>query len=144
MFAAWYLPRPRTTTAAPRTRSSRAARRTSGALLLLQERRQELPGVTVARLRHHLRGALDDHHPTSIASLGPQVDDPVGGLDHVEIVLDDDDGVALIHQTAEDSEELAYVLEVEPGGGLVEDVHRVARGPFGELTGQLHPLDRKS
>src|SRR5204863_10146655 len=113
MLAAWYLPRPRTTPAAPSTSSSRAARLTASPSLPLQQRRQELPGVAVARLCHHFGRPLDDHHATSIASLGPQVDDPVGGLDHVEVVLDDDDRVSLVDETAEDGEQLADVLEVE-------------------------------
>ena len=58
--------------------------------LLPEHRRQELPRVAVGRLGHHLGRSFDDHHPTSIASLGPEVDDPVGGLDDVEVVLDDE------------------------------------------------------
>src|SRR3954471_15392123 len=119
MYAAWYLPRPSTTATAPRYSSSRAARLT---VLLLQQRRQELPGVAISCLRHDFGRALDDHHPTSIASLGPQVDDPVGSLDDIEVVLDDGDRVSLVDEAAQNGEELADVLEVEACRGLVEDV----------------------
>ena len=53
---------------------------------------------------------------------GPKVDHPIRGLDDVEIVLDHDHGVAGVDQVVEHLEELADVLEVEAGGGLVEDV----------------------
>jgi hypothetical protein len=44
-------------------------------------------GVPVARI-----------WPPPIAALRAQVDDPVGGLDHVQVVLDDDHGVAVVAQ----------------------------------------------
>ena len=38
--------------------------------------------------------ALGDDAAAALAALGAQVNDPVGGLDDVEVVLDDDQGVA--------------------------------------------------
>ncbi len=58
----------------------------------------------------------------------PEVDHPVGGLDDVEVVLDHDHGVAGVDQAVEHFEQLADVLEVEAGGGLVEDVEGLAGG----------------
>ena len=55
-------------------------------------------------------------------------------------MLDDDDGVALVHQAAQHPQQLAHVLEMQAGGGLIEDVARVPGGTFGQLGGQLHPL----
>ena len=37
---------------------------------------------------------MGDDQAAARAALGAQVDDPVGGLDDVQVVLDDDDGVA--------------------------------------------------
>ena len=45
--------------------------------------------------------------PTAGAALGAEVDHPVGALDHVEVVLDDDDRVALVDQALEHAEQLA-------------------------------------
>ena len=39
-----------------------------------------------------------------------------------------------------DFEELAYVVEVEAGGGLVEEVEGAAGLALGEFAGQLHAL----
>src|ERR671930_319330 len=44
-----------------------------------------------------------------LAAFGPHVDDPVGGLDDVEIVLDHDDGVALVDQRLQHFEQLPDV-----------------------------------
>src|SRR5690606_28150444 len=71
-------------------------------------------------------GAGDDEFAAAVAAFGAEVEDPVGGLDHLQIVLDDDHGVALVDELVEDFEELGDVVEVEAGGGLVEDVERAA------------------
>jgi hypothetical protein len=64
-------------------------------------------------------GALGDDAAPALAAFGAEVDDPVGVADDVEVVLDDDDGVAEVGEAVEDLEELADVIEVEAGGGLV-------------------------
>ena len=62
------------------------------------------------------------------AAFGAHVDDPVGGFDDVEIVLDDEQRAAAVDELAEGGEELGDVVEVEAGGGLVEDVEGAAAG----------------
>ncbi len=84
--------------------------------------------------------ALGDDQATAGAALGAHVHEPVGGLDHVEVVLDDDDRVALVDQAGEDLQQLADVLEVQTGGRLVEDVDRAAGGALLELARELHAL----
>src|SRR3979490_2927220 len=39
------------------------------------------------------------------AAVGSEIDDPVGGLDHFEIVLDHDDGIALLDQLVQHFEQ---------------------------------------
>ena len=48
-----------------------------------------------------LRRALGDDTPAAVAAFRPQVDDPVGGLDDIQVVFDDDDGVAMVAQASE-------------------------------------------
>ena len=69
----------------------------------------------------HRTPALGDDLATAMAAFGAEVDDGVGGLDHVQVVLDHDDGVAGVHQAVEAFEEALDVGEVEAGGRLVED-----------------------
>ena len=51
--------------------------------------------------------------PPPLPPSGPEVDDPVGRLDHVEVVLDDDDRVARVDEAVQHFEQLAHVLEVQ-------------------------------
>ncbi len=75
-----------------------------------------------------------------VPALRPHVDQPVGGLDHVEVVLDDDDAVALLHEPVEDLQQPLDVGEVQAGRRLVEDVQRRPGGDLRQLGGQLHAL----
>ena len=75
-----------------------------------------------------------------VARLGPQVDHPVGRLDHVEVVLDHHHRVAQVDQPVEHVEQLGQVVEVQAGGRLVEQVERPAGVGPRELGGQLHAL----
>ena len=62
--------------------------------------------------------------PPSSPPSGPQIDDEVGGLDDVQIVLDDDQRVPCLEQLSERRQQLGDVVEVQPGRRLVEDVEQ--------------------
>src|SRR5262249_45722154 len=61
-------------------------------------------------------------------AFGPQIDDPVGRLDYIQVVLDDQHRAAGLDQLAEGSEQLAYIIKVQPGGGLIENIERALAG----------------
>ena len=49
-----------------------------------------------------------------LASPGTQVDHPVGGLDHIQVVLDHDEGkVAQVRQAVDDVQEAGDVREMQ-------------------------------
>lgn len=93
-----------------------------------------------------LWGAFGDDASALFTGLGAQVDDPVGRADDVEVMFDDEDGVAGIDQGVEGEEEDADVVGVEAGGGFVEQEEGGAsRGvglvvEFGELGGEFQAL----
>ncbi len=76
---------------------------------------QILPGVGLRFSDNCFRWAGGDDTPAIIPPLGAQVDHPVGGLDHIHVVLDDDHGVPLIGQPVQNIEEFFDVFEVEAG-----------------------------
>jgi len=78
--------------------------------------------------------------PPSSPPSGPEVDDAVGRLDHVKVVLDDDNRVALVDEPPEHLEQPLDVAKCQAGGGLVEDVERSAGRNLGQLARQLDPL----
>ena len=89
---------------------------------------EELAGIAPL-LAHAVFGrAGEDDLAAAIAAFGPEVDDPVGGLDDFEIVLDDDDRVALVDQLMQHFEQLAHVVEMQAGGRLVEQIEGAAGG----------------
>jgi hypothetical protein len=59
-----------------------------------------------------------------VAAFRAEVDDPVGGADHVEVVLDHEQRVAGGEQLAEGAQQLGDVVEVQAGGRLVEQEQR--------------------
>ena len=99
-----------------------------------------LAGVGLLGARDKFGRALGDDAAAAFAALGAQVDDPVGLLDHVEVVLDDQHGIAERNQALQHIEEFAHVVEMQPGGRLVENVERAAGLALGKLAGQLDAL----
>ena len=62
--------------------------------------------------------------PALLARPETQIDDVVGDFDHVGVVLDHDDGVALIPKLPKNRDEPLVVARVQPDGRLVEHVQR--------------------
>ena len=67
------------------------------AIEYVKEFSEELGGVAFFRLRYLLGGACGKDQSAAAAAVGTEVDEVVGALDDVEVVLDDDDGVAACH-----------------------------------------------
>ena len=85
-------------------------------------------------------GTGRDNLPARIPALGPDIDEVVGGFDHVEVVLDHDHGVALLHEIVEHLDQFLRIVEVEAGRRLVQEVEGPAGRPLRELAGELDPL----
>ena len=101
---------------------------------------QELPGEGARVPRHLFGGAARDDLAAGVAPFRPQIDDVVRRLDHVQVVLDDDDRVPRVREQVEDGKQLRDVVEVKPGRRLVEQVDRLPRRPARQLPRELHPL----
>jgi hypothetical protein len=89
------------------------------------------------------RGAGRDEGAAGVAAFGAEIDDPVRGADHVEIVLDHDDRVAGRDEPIERGDELLDVREVQTRRRLVEQEElraAAAAAGVGELAGELQPL----
>ncbi len=78
-----------------------------------QDRGQPVAGVGRGVRLRSLRGCRRRQSGRRRCLLQDHVDDPVGGLDDVEVVLDDEEGAAAVDELAEGAEELGYVVEVE-------------------------------
>src|SRR3979411_1752682 len=81
-------------------------------------------GENLSRIRFLHSGnllwcALRDDAASAFAAFGPEVDDPVGLLDHVHVVLDDQDCVAEIGEAIQDVEQFLDVGEMSPRSAVV-------------------------
>ena len=98
---------------------SRTIRR---ACCLLQNLPQILCRVALFTLGHLLGRSLGDNHAARIAAFRTKVDQPVGALDDIEVVLDDHQRVTRIRQTVQDRDEAVHIIKVQTRGRLIENV----------------------
>ena len=78
------------------------------------------------RLCYDFRRTCYEDLAAAMASFGAKVDDPVGRPDDVEIMLDHNDGIAVVGQAVEHRKQHFDILKVQAGGGFVENVQRAA------------------
>ena len=86
------------------------------------------------------RSAFGDDESAAAAAFGSHVEKVVDGFENVEVMLDDDDGIALVDQFLQDVQQDLDVFEMQAGRRLVEDVQGLAGTLPGELGCQFHPL----
>ena len=90
---------------------------------------QIFSGVRFFNLADLFRRALGDQFTAAIAAFGTEVDQPVGDLDDVEVVLDDHHRVARVHQSLQTSISLCTSAACKPteGSSKTYSVRPVAR-----------------
>ena len=89
---------------------------------------QRQTGVRGGVLHHILRGAVSHHIAPRVTAFGPEVNQPVRGANHVQVVLDHDQRMAGILQLAHGAHQLGNVVKVQARGGLVKHEQRAALG----------------
>ena len=75
--------------------------------------RQHFPQI-LPRIRFRAGGDLlgrtgADDLSAAVTALGAQVDDMVGGFNHIQVVLDDQHGISALHQPLEHLNELLHI-----------------------------------
>ena len=84
-----------------------------------------------------LRRANGDDLSAFITALRPEIDDVIGALDDLQVVLDDDNRMALLEKLVERLQQPFDIMEMEPGGGLVEDKQRARFPRLGHVPCQF-------
>src|SRR4029077_13703158 len=108
--------------------------------LRVEDTLEVLAGVGPPVADDLLRRTGGDDFATLVPAFRPEVDDVIGGFQHVEVVLDDDHGVAGIDEAMEHVEQALDVGEVQARGRLVEDIEGLPGVTPAELFRQLDPL----
>ena len=82
---------------------------------------QPLSGIGIVALHQLFGCASENDIAAGIAALGAEVDNPIGTFDKLGVMLDHQDGVAMLDQTVEGFHQLVDVMEMEASGRLVEE-----------------------
>ena len=93
--------------------------RRNGLLRLGEDVLEVAAGFGVGHLGEAARRADCDDFPTAVTRAGAEVDEPVCALDEIEVVFDQEDGVACVDELVEDAEEVGAVFEGESCGRFV-------------------------
>ena len=73
-----------------------------------------------------------------LAGAGAEFQEVVGAADDVQVVFDEPDGVAAVHQGVEQAEDVPDVLRVEAVGGFIDDEDLPLHAQVGS---QFEPLE---
>ena len=84
-----------------------------------------LARVAVGILCDLIGCALGDYQSATLPSFRTKIHDPVSALDHIEMVLNDDDRVAVAPESEQHLDELVDISQSETCGWLIEDVDGV-------------------
>src|SRR5260370_36895925 len=88
---------------------------------------KSLPCIRFLAAGHLLGRALSNNAASGFAAFRAKIDDPIGLFNYVEMVLDDEHGIAKVHEAIKDVKELFYIVKMQASGGLVQDIKRAAR-----------------
>ena len=88
-------------------------------------------------LEQFLRRAFEHDRAAFAAAFGTHVNDPIGVLDDVQIVLDDNDRVARVHEAVDDLHEVTDIGHVQARGRFVHDVDTAL---FVQFAGEFDAL----
>ena len=91
--------------------------------LTTRQKPPQIPPRKTSRIpRQFFRRPHPHNSPATRPAFRPHVDQPVGGFDDVQVVLDDDDGVARVAQLVQHFGQQRDVGKVQAGSGFVQDV----------------------
>src|SRR5262249_20995140 len=106
----------------------------------MQHLTQEMTRIGLFDLRHALRGAQRHNTPASVPTVWPKIDNVVGSFDDIKVVLDDEYGVAAVHQTGQHLEQALDIRKVQTGRRLIQNVEGASRTAPAQLAAELHTL----
>ena len=86
------------------------------------------------------RSARSDNLATASTALRTDVDEVVGNLYYIEVMLDDDGRIAAIDQLVDYAQQLANILKMETRRRLIQDVKRAARIGFRKFGREFYTL----
>jgi hypothetical protein len=96
----------------------------------MQEGSEERGGMGFSAGGNHLRGAGGDQLASVLSRFGAEVENPICVFDDVEVMFDNQERVSLVDQPVQKRDEEPDIVEMQTGGGLVEDQEGGTVGEF--------------
>ncbi len=90
--------------------------------MLCQRILQVFTGVGGLNLSDLFRRTRSYYIPAAVAGAGAKVDYIISVLDHIQVVLDEDNGIATVDQAVQHPEQSGGIFEGEPCSRLIEDI----------------------
>ena len=108
--------------------------------MVVQHARQEFSGIGLGVTSDLFGRSRSDNAAAPFAALRTEVNQPVGGLDDVEIVFDQKHGSAALDQFSKGRKQLLNIIEMQPGRGFVEDIKDARIFLASKMRGKFQPL----
>src|SRR5277367_1613022 len=112
----------------------------SAGSVAVQRAGENLSGIGFFCARNLFGGALRDDAAAFFAAFRAKINDPVRLFDDVEIMFDDQDGVAESDEAVQHVEKFFDVVEMQAGGGLVENIERATSLALGKFACEVGTL----
>ena len=77
-------------------------------------------------MRHRTWDSRKNYSSAFVATAGTELDGVVAGLQHLYVVLNQKDGVAMLYHAVEKPHDAVDVVQVQPVAGLVQDENLAA------------------
>src|SRR5690606_36004952 len=101
---------------------------------------QKLSGVALCVAGHFLGRTHRNDSTSASPAFRTEINNVVGCLDDVHIVLNNQNGITLIHQFLKHVKQMGYILKVKTRGRLVKDVKGLSGIAFRKLSRQFYTL----
>src|ERR1700692_4684045 len=88
----------------------------------VQNASKRLAGVRFFSASYQLRWTLRDYTSSTLAAFGAQIYNPVRLFDDIEMMLDDQHGVAETHQPLQHRQKFSHVVKMQTGRRLVQNI----------------------
>ena len=87
-----------------------------------------------------LGSSCSQDSPTPLTSFRSEIDNMVGAFYDLHVMLDHDNGMALLDKLFEDPKQPLDIMEMKTGSRLIEDKKRACLFCFSHMGGELEPL----
>ena len=96
--------------------------------------------MTCLDLQESIRTTLVQNSSSPFSSFRPHINNMIGNLDHIKVVLYHQNGIPPVHQFVQNCEQKIDILKMQSGGRLIQDIKSPAGILLGKFSSQLDTL----